>query len=104
MLLVTLTAAWKLQVKLVAAIPFSGVSHTGANIEDATKVALAAGGIGVFDDQHDTVFDNVHSKTSDGGANIKKAWSGMEGGICIDHQVRLLLILWLLQHLLLLLM
>ena len=73
------------------ALPFSGVSHTGANIEDATKRALAAGGIGRFDDQVDTVFESVHCKTSDGGANIKKAWSGMEGGVCVCHQVRLLL-------------
>ena len=81
---------WELQTRLVTALPFSSVSHTGANIEEATKRALAAGGIGVYTEERDTVYESVHCKTSDGGANIKKAWAGMEGGICVCHQVLLL--------------
>ena len=89
-LLLLLSAQWELQTRLVTALPFSSVSHTGANIEEATKRALAAGGIGVYTEERDTVYESVHCKTSDGGANIKKAWAGMEGGICVCHQVLLL--------------
>lgn len=91
-MLLLLSAQWELRSNLVTALPFSAVSHTGANIEDATKRALAAAGFGRFDDQFDTVFDNVHCKTSDGGANMKKAWAALEGGICACHQVMPLLL------------
>jgi hypothetical protein len=81
---------WELKVQLVGALPFSDVSHTGHNIEEATKNALALAGVGNYDEDEDvdTVYRSVHTKTSDGGANMKKAWKGMEGGICVCHQVR----------------
>jgi hypothetical protein len=80
---------WELKVLLVGALPFSDVSHTGLNIEQATKRALALAGIGKYDEDEnaDTIYRHVHTKTSDGGANMKKAWSEMEGGICVCHQV-----------------
>jgi hypothetical protein len=87
-----LSEQWELCSMLVTALPFSDVSHTGANIEDATKRALAAAGFGRFDDVFDTVYDFVHSKTSDGGANMMKAWAKLEGGICVCHQVLPLLV------------
>jgi hypothetical protein len=76
------------QEKLLVCEPFSDVAHTGDEIERTTKEKLAKLGIGSYDPENgvDTVMTCVYGSTSDEGSNMKKAWNGLEGGPCVNHQ------------------
>ena len=89
----SISSTWKYSEFLVAAIPFSAVSHTGKQIMRSTKQALADACIGEFDEsvspKTDTVFDNVHASTSDSASNMKSGWTDVEGHECVDHMLAL---------------
>ena len=67
---------WVMVERLVDAVPFGTVAHTGVNIERQTKMSLAAVGIGAFKEDEDvgegqlpkviedTTSDFVHTKVS----------------------------------------
>lgn len=61
----------------------------GLEIEDATKKAMADAGIGKYDDELDSVYENIHAKVSDGGSNMMSGWKEMWGGVCVAHQAHL---------------
>ncbi|KAK3267269.1 La ribonucleoprotein [Cymbomonas tetramitiformis] len=87
--------------RLLAAIPFSDVRHTGSELERATKVACASFGIGEYrrdaadDDDvvtvlEDTVSDFIHATCSDNASNIVNGWRCFDGHECCDHTIALI--------------
>eukprot|EP00854_Cymbomonas_tetramitiformis_P016835 gene16835-biopygen17371 len=86
------------QERLLGAIPFSAVRHTGVELEAATKRACAAMGIGEYVEANeatdtivkDTVKDNVHCTVSDNASNIVNAWTCFDGHECNDHTLALI--------------
>ncbi|KAK3279058.1 hypothetical protein CYMTET_13039 [Cymbomonas tetramitiformis] len=71
--------------KLLAAIPFSDVRHTGPEILAATKKACAETGVGTFTDLEDTVTDCIHCTASDSASNIVSGWEKFDGHECNCH-------------------
>ncbi|KAK3250675.1 hypothetical protein CYMTET_39956 [Cymbomonas tetramitiformis] len=100
------------QERLVSAIPFSAVRHSGAKLQEATKKACATMGIGVLSEvlhtageweeeepsMVDTVADSIHCTVSDNAANIVNAWNCFDGFECTDHTVALGVKAFLEQH------
>eukprot|EP00854_Cymbomonas_tetramitiformis_P034484 gene34484-biopygen31518 len=93
---------FKLHERLVAAIPFSSVRHTGPELEAATKRACSSMGIGEYseavvsevDDDADpilvdTVAEFVHCTVSDNASNIVNGWNCFDGHECVDHTIAL---------------
>ncbi|KAK3281790.1 hypothetical protein CYMTET_10436 [Cymbomonas tetramitiformis] len=83
-----------LHEKLLGAIPFSDVRHTGYEIGEATKVCCADMGVGVYTDStkdcvEDTVKDSVHCTVSDSASNIVNGWNTFDGHECNDHLLAL---------------
>ncbi|KAK3241936.1 hypothetical protein CYMTET_48343 [Cymbomonas tetramitiformis] len=83
-----------LHEKLLGAIPFSDVRHTGYEIGEATKVCCADMGDGVYTDStkdcvEDTVKDSVHCTVSDSASNIVNGWNTFDGHECNDHLLAL---------------
>ncbi|KAK3245608.1 hypothetical protein CYMTET_44832 [Cymbomonas tetramitiformis] len=76
---------FNLKERLVSAIPFSAVRHTGYELEIATKVACAKIGIGEFDENEkvDTVVGSVHCTVSDNASNIVNGWNCFDGFECV---------------------
>ena len=92
-------ADFKMQEKLLKAVPFSDVNHNAEEIEKALKKALANWGVGVYDENfkcprtglvelRDTVGDFVHGCTSDEASNMVKALWDIEGGPCRCHKIQ----------------
>ncbi|KAK3269948.1 hypothetical protein CYMTET_21631 [Cymbomonas tetramitiformis] len=80
--------------RVLAAIPFSAVRHTGEELERATKEACSAIGIGKYgtlnaDMFEDTVVDFVHCTVSDNATNIVKGWESFDGHECNCHTLAL---------------
>ncbi|KAK3288288.1 hypothetical protein CYMTET_4228 [Cymbomonas tetramitiformis] len=98
-------ANFVLHEKLVAAIPFSSVRHTGFELELATKRACAIMGIGKFVELleerenagEDTVADTVHCTVSDNASNIVNGWLCFDGHECNDHTLALIVMEFLSQ-------
>ncbi|KAK3277244.1 hypothetical protein CYMTET_14736 [Cymbomonas tetramitiformis] len=93
-------ADFKIQERLVGAIPFSGVRHTGLEVEKAAKTACADFGIGEFgisrggehDEEvvyKDTVRHFVHCTVSDNASNIVNGWKCFDGHECSCHTLAL---------------
>ena len=83
---------------LLAAIPFPSVSHTGEELEKATKEACRDIGLGEYreaslENEHteamDTVTDFVHATCSDNASNIVNGWKCFDGHECCDHPIAL---------------
>lgn len=77
---------------LVRAVPFGDIAHTGAEIELASKRALAHIGVGEFreetsdcSDVVDTVRDCLHKAVADGASNVQKGLSEFETSPCPAH-------------------
>ena len=79
---------------LVRAVPFGEVAHTGAEIESATKSALAHIGVGKYitassgseaAEAVDTVRDCLHKAVADGASNVQKGLSEFETSPCPCH-------------------
>ncbi len=89
--------------RLVSAIPFSDVRHTGVEIELATKRACSEIHIGHFredvspGDGEDTVSESVHCTVSDNASNIVSGWETFEGHECHDHTLALIVHTYLAQ-------
>ncbi|KAK3288263.1 hypothetical protein CYMTET_4253 [Cymbomonas tetramitiformis] len=92
---------FKLRERLVAAIPFSSVRHTGPELEAATKLACASMGIGEYKqlkdadgdwlaEMEDTVCDSVHCTVSDNASNIVNGWLCFDGHECVAHTLALI--------------
>ena len=78
--------------RLLGALPFSAVRHTGDELELATKRACASMGIGTFiegDSPVDIVSDSVHATTSDSASNIVSGWKCFDGHECNCHIIAL---------------
>ncbi|KAK3257694.1 hypothetical protein CYMTET_33231, partial [Cymbomonas tetramitiformis] len=94
-------ANFKLHERLVAAIPFSSVRHTAAELESATKTACASMGIGKYEevvcattdeedpDLLDTVAECIHCTVSDNASNIVSGWTCFDGHECAAHTIAL---------------
>ncbi|KAK3235963.1 hypothetical protein CYMTET_53851 [Cymbomonas tetramitiformis] len=93
-----LDADFTLQQRLLAAVPFSDVRHTAAEILVATKKACAAMGVGVFDDEKDTVCEFVHCTASDSASNIVSGWGAFDGHECNRHLLALCVLEFLKSH------
>ncbi|KAK3236766.1 hypothetical protein CYMTET_53112 [Cymbomonas tetramitiformis] len=93
-----LTPDFRLQEKLLAAIPFSDVRHTGPEILAATKKACAEMGVGVFSNPEDTVSDCVHCTASDTASNIVCGWEPFDGHECNCHILALCVLEFLKTH------
>ncbi|KAK3233943.1 hypothetical protein CYMTET_55785 [Cymbomonas tetramitiformis] len=87
-----------LRERLLAALPFPTVRHTGEQLEKSTKEACAgmglgeyreAGGLGENVDAVDTVTDFVHATCSDNASNIVNGWKSFDGHECCDHTIAL---------------
>mmetsp|Transcript_11762 Transcript_11762/g.24667 ORF Transcript_11762/g.24667 Transcript_11762/m.24667 type:complete len:606 (-) Transcript_11762:440-2257(-) len=74
--------------KVLAVIPFSDSSHSGAEIERRSKVACAAVGLGTYDDDTDTVKDAIHKSCSDAASNMKSGWNDFDGDECVGHSIQ----------------
>ncbi|KAK3252202.1 hypothetical protein CYMTET_38486 [Cymbomonas tetramitiformis] len=86
---------FNLQERLLGAIPFSDVRHTGSEILTATKKACAVLGLGVYDDNSDTVKDFVHCTASDSASNIVSGWEEFDGHECNCHILALCVLVYL---------
>ena len=71
---------WSKQV--LAVVEFSKLKHTACQIQKKTIEALKS--IGMVN-----TFEDVWRKVSDAGSNMKKGWSGFDGGnqTCADHKI-----------------
>ncbi|KAK3237850.1 hypothetical protein CYMTET_52109 [Cymbomonas tetramitiformis] len=87
-----------LRERLLVALPFSTVRHTGEQLEKATKEACAdmglgeyreVGGLGENVDAVDTVTDFVHATCSDNASSIINGWKSFDGHECCDHTIAL---------------
>ena len=85
--LYAISASWKLEELLVAATPFGATRHRGEAIDTLTLEALQA--CNLKWSASATVYESVFRKVSDNGSNMKKGWSGFEGGFCADHTLEL---------------
>ncbi|KAK3234342.1 hypothetical protein CYMTET_55406 [Cymbomonas tetramitiformis] len=97
-----------LHEKLLSAVPFSDVRHTGLEIERSTKESLSDMGVGEYTlDQLgsadsgetsitvDTVKDFVHSTTSDSASNMISGWGCFDGHECNCHLLALCVLVFL---------
>lgn len=94
----------KYMEKLLGAIPFGDVRHTGVEIERATKRCAADMGIGAYVEgndegtkKEDTVSDCVHATVSDSASNIVSGWGCFDGSECNCHLLALCVLVYLSQ-------
>ncbi|KAK3273198.1 hypothetical protein CYMTET_18554 [Cymbomonas tetramitiformis] len=92
---------FKYHERLVGAIPFSSVRHTGPELEVVTKRACASLGIGKYEVladtdaelgivKTDTVAEYIHCTVSDNASNIViSGWNCFDGHECVDHTIAL---------------
>ncbi|KAK3277523.1 hypothetical protein CYMTET_14474 [Cymbomonas tetramitiformis] len=96
-----MNADFEILERLVGAIPFSGVRHTGLEVEKAAKTACADFGIGEFGisrggehdeevEYKDTVRHFVHCTVSDNASNIVNGWKCFDGHECNCHTIALI--------------
>ncbi|KAK3255277.1 hypothetical protein CYMTET_35534 [Cymbomonas tetramitiformis] len=93
--------------KLLRALPFGGVRHTGDEIQKATKRCAATMGIGSYkqgDEDvtkdslvilEDNVKDFVHATVSDSASNIVSGWGCFDGHECNCHLMALCVLTYL---------
>ena len=79
---------------LLAASPFSGLSHTGDAIITEVKKKLASFGIGIFVMEGDTIIKDtvaqaVHAAPTDNAANMIKGFGDFEGATCASHSLQI---------------
>ena len=93
--------------KLLGALPFGDVRHTGDEIQKATKRCAATMGIGSYkqgDEDvtkdslvilEDNVKDFVHATVSDSASNIVSGWGCFDGHECNCHLMALCVLTYL---------